>query len=119
LIVQKKPTDNIPNDIFDLWSISIKTFSELIVDGGPADQFPSRKGSVGSHFRNIKIPTFIAIGLKDFAAYPSASDVLSQIRSSSTLTVRGIANAQHNFLGGIDELSDAVGHWVKTSLTMP
>jgi pimeloyl-ACP methyl ester carboxylesterase len=114
----KTPTDNIPKDIFDLWSISIKTFSELIVDGGPADQFPSRKGSVGLRLSRIEIPTFIAIGHEDFAAFPSASDVLGQIRSSRTLTVRGIASAQHNFLGGIDELSDAVAHWVKTSLAM-
>jgi pimeloyl-ACP methyl ester carboxylesterase len=102
----------VPSEIFNMWPISIKTFSEMITDGGPADQFPSRLGNTGRELSFLTVPTFVAIGSDDFASYPTVSEVLVQLRQNTNLVVKEIIGASHNFGSQEPELATAIFEWL-------
>ncbi len=100
-------------DIFDVWPLSVSTYLQATSAGGRWDLVPTREKSVGV-LRSLKVPTFIAIGGSDFAAYPDPRAVAELIaQHAPMISLTFIEGAPHNFAGHEDTLANAIGDFVQ------
>lgn len=106
----------VPRSMFDPWDISVGAYLNLAVPGGPADKFPTRFESEFAFRLPPNVPTFIALGESDFAAYPSAKDVFRWVSGRPSVETHLIPRAPHNFAGEVDVLASKVDQWVKSQL---
>jgi len=109
----------VPKEIFGLWPLSLGTFERLTAPGGQADQFPTRNGLVNWRVPVPGLPTLVAIGGSDFAAFPSPEAVVEACGkrarldlANEKLVVEFVAGAPHNFEGKTDALREIVGRWL-------
>lgn len=103
----------VPSTIFDIWPISVKTFLELSEPDSEFDLFPTRKNEIGS-FRNLEIPTLVAIGENDIASYPLPEKAIELLNDGNNkIETRLLENAPHNFVGEESNLYSLIDEFVK------
>lgn len=110
------PKTLVPKDLFDIWDISVETVLELATPGSAADQFPSRDGLKGAWLQRGFLPTFIAIGGADFAAYPTPDAAWQMASSLPNCSAHLIEGAPHNFADHVDELVSRQRAWLQGAL---
>jgi len=111
------PASRVSSILFDLWPISAGTFLDLVRPSGPADTFPSRSSLRNSPLASIKLPTLVAIGTEDFAAFPSPSQVVAELKElGNSIESHLVAQAPHNFAGQTHALSELVGGWLRSQM---
>ena len=91
------PEALVPESIFNVWPISVKTYLEFSEPEGDFDIFPTRLGQLGE-LDKTDIPRLVIIGEQDNACYPGAENVMAVLESSSASSVL-VAGAPHNFAG--------------------
>lgn len=111
-IAAKDPALPIPKEVWDMWPLSARTYLELNEDGGKADVFPFRKGTLrGSALDQVSVPVFAAIGGADFASLPSPQGNVEQLSRLRQVHAALIENAPHNFAQHEPELLREILAW--------
>jgi pimeloyl-ACP methyl ester carboxylesterase len=101
----------VPEEMFEHWPISTLTFSQIGAPGTVADQFPSRHGLNGTSLERVGLPTFVAIGGADFAAYPNPGAAVKMADALPWVSAYEIPGAPHNFAGEVPALLAALRDW--------
>ena len=104
----------VPEEIFDMWQISVMTYLELATPGSASDLFPSRNFLEGSPIHSLRVQTFIAVGSEDFAAFPSAEEVIRMTTGADQVQGILLEGAPHNFAGHVDRLVAYLDGWMET-----
>lgn len=101
-----------PPEVFEMWPMSLGTLRAMATPGSNADVFDTRSGLANSPLTQMTVPAFVAIGAEDFASYPSAGEVIEQVRNLQNVQAVLVQGAPHNFAERVDALAHEVEKWM-------